>query len=127
MSDREVAYLDATGYVVNVVVVGEDDPSILLEAHGYAEWVDRADSPGVSVGWRRVDSEWRSPAPFPSWAWSDGAWVPPLPMPNEPGVSWDEDAQTWIAPPPDPRVSAIAKLRALGLSAEEAAVIAGTV
>ena len=120
-------YLDDAGFVVNVVVVGGDDPSSLLASYGYSEWVDRSDADGASLGWQRVNGEWRPPQPFPSWVWGDGRWAAPVPMPSKSGVSWDEDAQEWIPPAPDPRASAIAKLQALGLSPEEAAAIAGSV
>lgn len=126
MSDREVVYLNGEGVVVNTVVVGDDDPDVLLDAYGYAEWLDRSEAQQASVGWRRVGAEWIPPSPFPSWIWADGEWAAPAPRPDS-SATWDEETQEWVAPAPDPRASAIAKLEALGLSPEEAAAIAGSV
>lgn len=97
MSDREVIYFDADGYVTNVVVVGSDDPDALLGAYGYAGWVDHADFPEVGVGWRRADGQWRPPQPYPSWIWDGAGWVAPVPKPEEGGPwIWDEETQSWV-------------------------------
>lgn len=102
MSDREIVYLHSDGTVANVVVIGTDNPDDLLTAYGYAEWVDRADTPAVSMGWQRVNGEWRPPAPFPSWTWSDGDWTAPVPRPEGDAWVWDEDRGAWVDPTAPP-------------------------
>lgn len=63
------------------------------------------------ICWTMEKEGWRSPAPFPSWAWNTRAkeWQPPTPQPPKVGAyehAWNESTLAWdqiITPPPMPR------------------------
>lgn len=128
MSDREIIYFNKNLEVVNIVVVGLDDPDNLLELNEYSSWIDREDAQHVSIGWKLLDGKWIPPQPFESWLWINENWEPPIEYPSDGKVyEWDEELINWKEKINTDyyRQSAINKLTQLGLTEEEALAIIG--
>lgn len=49
------------------------------------------------AGWIIEDGVFKSPRPFPSWAWDGEKWNAPIEKPNDPNTPyyWDEALQIW--------------------------------
>lgn len=89
--------------VVNVIVA--DDQETAESVTGMSA-VETTGNPWI--GWTLDEAGWITDEepPFASWTWDYeiGEYVPPVPNPGDDSV-WDEDSQSWIAPP-EPEVPA---------------------
>lgn len=115
--------LDADGYVVDAIVISNDDAPDPAPANSeplgqafiaaLAENEPRLSGTWVQTSWSgsfrkqfaagtgfRYDADadvFIGPAPYPSWTLdANHDWQPPIPMPTDGVWAWDEDAQEWI-------------------------------
>lgn len=111
------AQLDATGTVVQVISVSNDDAPDPTPAHSEPLGQAFIASLGLPGEWRQTsyNNKFRkqyagpgftydadadvfvSPQPFPSWTLDDNYdWQPPTPMPAGGEWSWDEPTLSWV-------------------------------
>ena len=106
------AFIDESNKVIDVAVFQESDHDTdiletIRESLGAKQTVCCCTFGMASVGYDWIGTEFRPPAPYPSWVWNveNKGWEAPIDKPIDGGMYiWNEPTKNWleITPPDEP-------------------------